>query len=97
MTLREFAALMLRLGAVWAVNLDGGASTTMVVREKVVNSPSDPNGERRVPTAVVLLSSGPPGISHLVSQLHRLDHRIVLAAPQFRPSAENLHGFRLAA
>jgi phosphodiester glycosidase len=81
MTLQEFAAFMQSMGAVWAINLDGGASTTMVVRGAVANSPSDPNGERRVRTAVVILSSRRPGILHLARQLHQLDNRIVLAFP----------------
>ncbi len=40
-----------------ALNLDGGGSTTMVVEDEVVNSPSDQTGER--PVANVLLVSGP--------------------------------------
>lgn len=42
-----------RENAYQALNLDGGGSTTMVVRQQVVNSPSDPTGER--PVANVLL------------------------------------------
>jgi len=30
------------------LNLDGGGSTTLVVGDSVVNSPSDPTGERAV-------------------------------------------------
>ncbi len=48
MTCEQTAQLMIDLGAVDAVNLDGGGSTTMVVRDcwigDVVNHPSD-NGE----------------------------------------------------
>jgi hypothetical protein len=94
MTLREFAILMRALGAVWAVNLDGGASTTMVVRGKVRNSPSDPYGERLVPNAVVLLSSGRPGIVHLVSQLREWDKRITPAGRGPGRSAGRFDGFR---
>lgn len=39
-TLRELARLMIRQGAVEAINLDGGGSTTMVVGGKAVNLPS---------------------------------------------------------
>ena len=39
------------------LNLDGGGSTTMVIGEQVVNSPSDPTGER--PVANALLVAGP--------------------------------------
>lgn len=53
-TLPELADLLKSLGVVWAINLDGGGSSTMVGREgRVLNSPSD-GTERRVPTAVVI-------------------------------------------
>jgi exopolysaccharide biosynthesis protein len=39
---------MRSLGARDAVNLDGGGSATMVIRGRVVNSPSDDEGERPV-------------------------------------------------
>jgi exopolysaccharide biosynthesis protein len=38
-----------------ALNLDGGGSTTMVVKDRVVNKPSDPIGPRSVSDAVVVL------------------------------------------
>lgn len=41
MTLEELAQLMRNLGAVDAMNLDGGGSSTMVVRGIVLNAPSD--------------------------------------------------------
>jgi hypothetical protein len=47
MTLPEAARLMRSLGASDALNLDGGGSSTMVVRGEVVNRPSD-RVERRV-------------------------------------------------
>jgi hypothetical protein len=96
MTLREFAILLRSLGAVWAVNLDGGASTTMVVGPSVVNSPADPTGERRVLTSVVLMASAHSGVSSFLRKLHRLDGRIVLPASLlgwFSPG----HDFRLPA
>jgi hypothetical protein len=93
MTLRGFAVFMRTLGAVWAVNLDGGSSTTMVIRGKVANSPSDLFGERLVPNAVVL-SVGRPGISHLLTQFHELDHRIVPPALELNGLARNLHGIQ---
>lgn len=52
MTLDELANLMLSIGAYNAVNLDGGGSSTMVVHNQVVNSPSDPGGERSVANAL---------------------------------------------
>jgi hypothetical protein len=41
MTIPEAARMMLKLGAMDAINLDGGGSTTFVVRGKVLNKPSD--------------------------------------------------------
>lgn len=40
-SLPELAQLMLRYGAVEAINLDGGGSSTLVVRDLILNSPSD--------------------------------------------------------
>jgi hypothetical protein len=54
MTLEELAHSMIALGAVEALNLDGGGSTTLVVRDSIVNVPSDPNGERPVGNAIVI-------------------------------------------
>ncbi|NOY77186.1 MAG: phosphodiester glycosidase family protein [Calditrichaeota bacterium] len=54
MTLRELADFLKSLGAYNAVNLDGGGSSTMVVRGHVVNHPSDAAGERPVSNAWML-------------------------------------------
>lgn len=54
MSLAELAHLLIELGAVEAMNLDGGGSTTMVVQGNVVNHPSDPTGERPVSDAIVV-------------------------------------------
>jgi exopolysaccharide biosynthesis protein len=54
MTIAELAALLIELGAVEAANMDGGGSTTMAVRGKVVNSPSDLTGERAVGDALLV-------------------------------------------
>lgn len=56
MSLPELANYMLSIGCYNAVNLDGGGSTTMVVRDKVVNSPSDAAGERSVANALLAVS-----------------------------------------
>jgi hypothetical protein len=55
MTLPEAARLMRSLGAREALNLDGGGSSTMTVRDKVVNRPSDRTGERPVSNGVYAL------------------------------------------
>ncbi len=54
MSLYMLADLLLEFGAVEAINLDGGGSTTMVVRNKIVNRPSDPTGERPVSDAILV-------------------------------------------
>lgn len=43
------------LGAVNALNLDGGGSTAMAVNGTVVNKPSDATGERAVGDTVQVL------------------------------------------
>ena len=55
MTMVELAGLMSELGCVEAMNLDGGDSTAMVVKNKVVNRPSDATGERAVSDALMVL------------------------------------------
>jgi exopolysaccharide biosynthesis protein len=57
-SLNMLADLLLEFGAVEAVNLDGGGSTTMFVRDKVVNRPSDQTGERPVSDAILIFSKG---------------------------------------
>ncbi len=54
MNLRELAALLLELGATEAMNLDGGGSTTMFLNGKIVNTPSDKEGERKVSDAILV-------------------------------------------
>lgn len=55
MSLAELAHLMLQLGVYQGMNFDGGGSTTMVVNDKVVNSPSDSTGERAVGSALLVV------------------------------------------
>ncbi|MBX3281329.1 MAG: phosphodiester glycosidase family protein [Acidobacteria bacterium] len=52
--LYDLADILLELGAVDAMNLDGGGSTTMVLDDKVVNQPSDKGGERKVGDALIV-------------------------------------------
>lgn len=54
MTMDELAGLMLELGCIEAMNLDGGGSTTMVIKNKIVNHPSDATGERAVSDALMV-------------------------------------------
>lgn len=53
--LLEEAALARSLGMVDALNLDGGGSSAMVIKGKLVNKPSDAAGERPVGDALVVL------------------------------------------
>ncbi|MGH2348659.1 MAG: phosphodiester glycosidase family protein, partial [bacterium] len=55
MTLMELAMELRRLGAVDALNLDGGGSTTMVVHGRIINLPSDENGERPVGSVLLVM------------------------------------------
>jgi exopolysaccharide biosynthesis protein len=59
MSLYELADYILSLGATDAMNLDGGGSTTMFLDGKVVNTPSDKEGERKVGDAIVVTLRNP--------------------------------------
>jgi hypothetical protein len=52
----EEARLMQALGAVQALNLDGGGSTTMVVGGTLLGRPSDATGERPVGDAIMVFA-----------------------------------------
>jgi Phosphodiester glycosidase len=54
-TLSEAARVMRSLGARDALNLDGGGSSSMVVRGELVSRPSDPVGERAVSDGIFVL------------------------------------------
>jgi len=49
-TLKDAQNVILDYGAVNAANLDGGSSTTLYYKGKVINNPINPLGERMVPT-----------------------------------------------
>ncbi len=52
--LEDLAKILLELGATDAMNLDGGGSTTMFLGGKIVNKPSDKEGERKVGDAILV-------------------------------------------
>ena len=54
LSLFELAEFMLKLGAVDAINLDGGGSSTMLVNGRIVNKPSDKH-ERKVGDAIIVI------------------------------------------
>lgn len=53
-SLPDLAALLVEFGATDAMNLDGGGSTTMFLNGKIVNKPSDKEGERAVSDAILV-------------------------------------------
>ena len=56
--LYDLSNYLLELGASDAMNLDGGGSTTMFLDGKVVNHPSDKEGERKVSDAILVFPRG---------------------------------------
>ncbi|MBL7067399.1 MAG: phosphodiester glycosidase family protein [Candidatus Marinimicrobia bacterium] len=61
MNLIELADFMVSIGVYKGMNLDGGGSTTMIVRDKVENSPSD-GSERYLRNSLVVFTDVPEGI-----------------------------------
>ena len=82
MSLFELANYMLEWGVYQGVNLDGGGSTTMVVRNNIVNSPSDAGGERSVANALMVVSTAPTGPLSLLKISPKAVY--VLAGNQFQ-------------
>jgi exopolysaccharide biosynthesis protein len=58
MTLRELAQTLSRLGATEAMNLDGGGSTELILRGRILNSPCYGH-ERATATGLVLVEQNP--------------------------------------
>jgi hypothetical protein len=58
MTLNELADFMIDIGAHEGINLDGGGSTTMLVRNRIMNVPSD-GSERSVANSMLVYTSYP--------------------------------------
>lgn len=58
MTYPELASLMKRLGCAYAMNLDGGGSSTLWLDGHIMNSPSD-GRERRVANSLIVVSGAP--------------------------------------
>lgn len=53
-TVKEVQEIMYKLGAVNAMNLDGGKSTTMYYDGEIINKPSNSMGERTIATAIIV-------------------------------------------
>lgn len=54
-TLKDAQDVLYQYGAVNAVNLDGGSSTTMYFNGKVINKPADRLGERAIPSIFMIV------------------------------------------
>jgi hypothetical protein len=83
-TLRELAELMRSLGAVEALNLDGGGSTVMTVNGVAVSRPSA-GIERPVANAVLVLPGADPGEADGVSALSLRSSATAQSVPQAPP------------
>lgn len=53
-SMKEVQELMIKYGAVSAINLDGGKSSTMYLNGEIINNPSDSLGERAIPSAIIV-------------------------------------------
>ncbi|MBW6411880.1 phosphodiester glycosidase family protein [Clostridium weizhouense] len=53
-TYDEIQEVIYKLGAINAINLDGGKSTTMYYNDEIINHVSNSMGERPIPTAVIV-------------------------------------------
>ncbi|MCY6959168.1 phosphodiester glycosidase family protein [Clostridium brassicae] len=49
-TLKELQDILYEYGAYYAINLDGGSSSTMYYKEKVISNPYKSTGEREIPS-----------------------------------------------
>lgn len=54
MSLYQLADFLIEQGAIDAINLDGGGSSTMFLDGKIVNHPSDKEGERKVGDVILV-------------------------------------------
>ncbi|MDQ8003173.1 MAG: phosphodiester glycosidase family protein [Pedobacter sp.] len=57
LSLNDLSNLMLDMGCVAALNLDGGGSTTLRINNQLTVRPSNPNGEERTMPGVILIKS----------------------------------------
>lgn len=71
LSLPQVADLMISIGAVEAMNLDGGGSSTMAVGGKLINRPNGGTSQRPVPTILSVISSDslnipPPPLAEII-------------------------------
>lgn len=57
-TMKQMQDIMIEQGAVNAANLDGGSSSVMYFKDRIINSPSSPYGDRYLPSAFLINGEG---------------------------------------
>ncbi len=96
MSCAELADYMISIGCYQAVNLDGGGSSTMVVRNEIKNSPSD-GSERSVGNALLAVAEIPT--SQVIQSFQLLPRQILIDSTQTRKitiNAADLWGYQIA-
>jgi len=93
MSLYELSDFMISIGCYDLLNLDGGGSTTITLRDSVVNSPSDKTGERKVYNSLLLVTEEPK--ENLISFFDIKPDTISISESSigFNISAEDKWGF----
>ncbi len=91
MSLIELADYMLEWDIYQGVNLDGGGSTTMVVRGDVINSPSDAGGERLVANALMVVSKAPIGPLAYINLPRDERYALVESQTQFNVTGTDIY------
>ncbi|WP_422660017.1 phosphodiester glycosidase family protein [Paenibacillus sp. EC2-1] len=102
-TLTELSQIMKEMGAVDALNLDGGGSATFVARmpgettRKVMNSPSD-GGERRTANGILLVNKAPEGTADKLVVKPPMERVLAGSTAVFKAGAvdSNMHPARLS-
>ncbi|WP_054956349.1 phosphodiester glycosidase family protein [Paenibacillus dakarensis] len=97
-TLNELSEIMKEMGAVEALNLDGGGSTTFVARmpgeaaRKVMNSPSD-GGERKTANGILLVNKAPEGTAEKLVVKPPIERVLTGSTAVFKAAAvdRNMH------
>ena len=93
MSCAELADYMISIGCYHAVNLDGGGSSTMVVRNEIKNSPSD-GSERSVGNALLAVAEIPT--NQVIQSFQLLPRQILIDSTQTRKitiNATDLWGY----
>lgn len=62
LSIKEFAEILYKMGVYHAINLDGGGSSSIYLKDRVVNTPSG-GSERRIANALVVLPKTPSHIA----------------------------------